>query len=491
MVFDLGIGQTLLSPVFALFAEVHPFFWIYVPYWIIMLVAFTLSPLTILLPQYLAGKMSWPVTTDFPDEWTIHGKKYNLRPFMKQHPGGEAVLRRCRNSDCTGLFESYHVFIQRETLFGMLARYEIRDACDRAPSAAGTPAPVTDNGSTEISMPPADPFYEDLKQMVRDHFKPRGKWSHKMPWSYKCACFCIWLIMWASIYWTWTHGVSYLVVALIGFCAWELTGNVMHDASHNAFVKSPLVNQILARAAFPFGVNVACWQIQHVMSHHVHTNEEEDVDLHHYEPFLTLPGTRNVNPLVHYFRLTILLSSAIIHLSVAVPYGLLCGQDDALHGHKVYDRVKAIQSHRAELKWEILLEALPLLVFYKVTYSYIGGYAGIAFVFSVYTVASYLFSFFTQVSHLQDDCFLKKAEPSFAKRQVTTSMDFAVESKAWALLSGGLNMQALHHVFPSVSAVYLHELYPKFREVCKKHDVQLKEALTLKSFLWGFASCSS
>merc|ERR1712232_1215222 len=119
---------------------------------------------------------------------------------------------------------------------------------------------------------------------------------------------------------------------------------------------------------------------------------------------------------------------------------------------------------------------------------------GFCFFLSVIVVVSYLFSFFTQVSHLQQECFLdekKRDELSFAKRQVLSSMDFAADSFWWGHISGGLNTQAIHHCFPSVSAMHLREMYPKFRVICKKHGVQLKEASSLWSFVWGFISLAN
>jgi fatty acid desaturase len=427
----------------------------------------------VILPQLLQGKLSWPSKEDVPEEWTINGKKYNLKPFYDSHPGGSFALRAARGSDCTGLFESYHIFIDREVLLRMLARYEIKDA-----PPAEKPAMVYN-----------DDFYNDLKQAVRDHFKGKGKGAHKMTWAHLGLCFLAWAGMWFCIYNLLTNDSLWCIPA-IGFLSWYLTGNVMHDASHTALVTQPWANRLLSRAAFPYGVNVPGWQIQHVMSHHIYTNEENDVDLYHFDPIVALEkGVGTVNILLHMVRLTYLLSSAIPHLALVVPYGLLFGQIDPAHGHRMYDRVKAIKAHRAELKWELVLETVALFAFYALCYSYHGFVKAISYQMSVYVISSYLFSFFTQVSHLQEECFVdpkKRDELSFAKRQVSSSMDFAADSAFWGHVSGGLNTQAIHHCFPSVSAMHLRDMYPKFRQVCKKHGVHLKEQPSLGAFVWGF-----
>jgi len=459
------IGELLammLSFMQQIFAALHPIFYVFVPYWTLILTALAISPLTVLVPQLLQGKLSWPSRKDVPDEWIIDGRRYNLTPFYASHPGGAHVLRACKGSDCTGLFESYHVFIDREVLLKMLALYEIKDAPPADPPA----------------MVFSDEFYMALKQMAREHFKGKPKGSHKMTWPHLALCLVAWIAMWYCIFVMLTTSALWTIPA-IGVLSWYLTGNVMHDASHNALVTRPWLNRALSHAAFPYGVNVGSWRIQHVFSHHIYTNEENDVDLYHFDPLVILEKGKCSVPLVaHIVRLFYILSSAIPHLAFVVPYGLLFGQIDPAHGHRMYDRVKAIRHHRAELRTEMAIELLLLFPYYGLCYYCHGSVAkALAYQMSVYVVSSYLFCFFTQVSHLQEECFPAKIDDmAFAKRQVLSSMDFSANSAFWGHVSGGLNTQAIHHIFPSVSAMHLRDMYPKFRKVCKEHGVDLKEA---------------
>lgn len=53
------------------------------------------------------------------DGWTIlRGKVYNLSPYMKYHPGGQAILRKVLGKDCTQLFNKYHAWVNAEALLG-------------------------------------------------------------------------------------------------------------------------------------------------------------------------------------------------------------------------------------------------------------------------------------------------------------------------------------------------------------------------------------
>lgn len=453
-----------------------------VPYWGLIMTALVLSPFTVLLPQWIKGSLTLPSKKDFPDEWFIYGKKYNLKAFYDIHPGGNFALRSAKGSECTGLFESCHTFISRDVLLKMLSRYEIKDADPK-----GIPQP-------EIEY--SDPFYEDLKKMVREHFRGTPKGSHKMATPELCIHFCTLALYWAFIYHMVVNG-SFWCFPIVGYLSWQMTAHLMHDGSHNALFSAPWANRLFAHAAFPYGVNVTGWQIEHVMSHHIYTNEDEkDVDLYHFDPIMALVNGHDKLQynLLHYLRLIVLFSSAIPHLGVVVPYGLLFGQVDPAHGHAMYDRVKAIDAHRAELRQPMVKEMAAQVVFW-IFHAYMQGVPmALAANLSTYAIASYLFSFFTQVSHLQAECFQEPGDGndlSFAKRQVASSMDFASSSYFWGHVSGGLNVQAFHHCFPSVSAMHLRYMYPKFRRVCKEHGVELKESSSMSAFLMGFINYSN
>lgn len=96
------------------------------------------------------------------------------------------------------------------------------------------------------------------------------------------------------------------------------------------------------------------------------------------------------------------------------------------------------------------------------------------FLFGLYPfmVASFLFMTVTQVSHIQRETQTPCAinNPDFFKRQALTSLDYSCESQMWSFLTGGLNTQSLHHVLPAVHSSHYCDLYPKYREICARHN---------------------
>merc|ERR1712187_47787 len=81
-----------------------------------------------------------------------------------------------------------------------------------------------------------------------------------------------------------------------------------------------------------------------------------------------------------------------------------------------------------------------------------------------------------------------KEDPSWAKRQARTSLNFPTDSLFWLLVTGGLNIQSLHHVCPVIGSSHLVDIYPQYKKICEKHGVNLMESKNLLTFFAGFLS---
>lgn len=51
------------------------------------------------------------------DAWTVlRGRVYNISPYFKFHPGGEAILMKVAGKDGTVLFNKYHAWVNADFL---------------------------------------------------------------------------------------------------------------------------------------------------------------------------------------------------------------------------------------------------------------------------------------------------------------------------------------------------------------------------------------
>jgi len=55
------------------------------------------------------------------DGWiSLHGKVYNISPYLHYHPGGVAILKPTLGKDATALFDKYHRWVNTDGLIGPL-----------------------------------------------------------------------------------------------------------------------------------------------------------------------------------------------------------------------------------------------------------------------------------------------------------------------------------------------------------------------------------
>lgn len=189
-----------------------------------------------------------------------------------------------------------------------------------------------------------------------------------------------------------------------------------------------------------------------------------------------------------------LLPTACGHLTFAVPIDLLTGQIDAITKKRRYDQCENIRDFVAGERLWMFFELVIAVAFWGWN-CWLHGFSngvsleGLGAVFLPYTVASFVFMVFTQGAHITESSQVDIADTqdkSWAKRQAVTAVVFKPESYIWAFVSGSLNMQALHHILPGVSASHYRDLYPRFQRVCKKHGVEVTEVPGISAFFCGF-----
>jgi len=175
----------------------------------------------------------------------------------------------------------------------------------------------------------------------------------------------------------------------------------------------------------------------------------------------------------------------VMHLQIIVPQDLLTGQIDAISGERRYGQCENIADFVAGARRSILAELL-LSVSWPVVNIYVNGLGCWWQLTLSYSISSYIFVLITQGAHLNADSQKAVADQSWAKKQVSTSVNFHPTSHFWWLASGGLNMQSLHHLVPDIGSSHLMDLWPKFSDICIKHNVELKVSGGILPFFGGF-----
>ena len=443
----------------------------------------------------------------------IHGKYYDLTEFASRHPGGPVALDCARDRDGTVLFESYHA-LSRDKVVKTLATLELEGFDPAAAVGGATPrfldvarsaSLATSGPDARFAWDPADDaarrggaaFRADLVSMATEYFKAEharrglgaaplaaatkatpGRWAEIVTFgvAFYVCCYGLWRGSW---------------LALVGapLTGWLLAVNYWHDALHFGLAADWRLNAYLPYG-FPFFFSPLIWLHQHTIGHHCHTNDpERDPDLNSAPRVIRL--TRNhahcpAHTIQKYTAWAVFLWSfatsslkPLLRDHVMRLQGWVCKTVPLVFASRGRKRAHAagrvlvsclmsvwpyVTLHlMAERTWATLLKAhlfawLPGMTF------------------------SALFVMNAHVNHLNAENEHAKhlSDTDWWVHQVHTSSSHSTDSYLMFILTGGLNLQIEHHLFPGFNHVHLFHLAPKVQAICAKHGIEYTKFDTFK-----------
>ncbi|BBN04599.1 protein MpFAD4 [Marchantia polymorpha subsp. ruderalis] len=403
----------------------------------------------------------------------IHDKWYDLTDFEKIHPGGPVALGLASGRDGTVMFESHHPFTHRKILDAILQKYELDEESSRHLKTL-----EEQHGIAEHRFNWKSEFGDALKFHVKEYFEAEAKRRNvslvaatKAPPERWFEIAVLGVIFFATLV-SFIRG-DWISLFTCPLGVWVFGVNTFHDAAHFALHKNWRVNCTVPYL-FPHFSSPFVWYHQHNIGHHSYPNvAHRDPDLvHHYwmkrehKSVKWLPAhekQRNLSFLVFWW-------------TVAVEFGLATMEDLWMVMYNVYNEsvpMKVISKKR--LLCHVIgrvftiggIHVWPFFVFDTWTRS-------IIFATIPYLWFSFLFMMNTQINHLTPET-AHEADQDWYKHQVITAQDFGVASRFCFLMSGGLNYQVVHHLFPTVNHCHLVKLQPIVARLCEKHGVEYKQ----------------
>ena len=435
------------------------------------------------------------LTTTVPKEdiWTIHGEQYDLREFVKRHPGGSRAINLGRSIDCTELFETYHPFTEKHRK--VLQKYKIsnnnnekRLLLKESKTNDKSNMLLSDDGLFDWNH---TPFYDDAKLAARKYFSPRGDETDEEIQNNSKATPLAWVQHFVGLalvipaFYYWCMGSPYAII-YFPLIYWVVCSDLMHNGSHFAQSRIPWINTVSCYMG-SFHIQYHLWAIQHVVGHHVHTNIiGYDPDMHHFTQVeeKAAPGYRshvNHEYLPKYqrfwkFALWFQTGATTVALALLnVPKYL---EERKMQTTKIPEAfVNSIKFDRS------------ILVAFIVLFLYNHGLGkGLFTLFWSWSLHGMTFNIFSQISHVNEKCMddtekyrLKHnlVKNEWAVHEMLTAVDYSTDSWFWSTASINLNQQICHHLFPSVHPVH----YPALRKVlipiCEKHGIDYEQRSNL------------
>lgn len=386
----------------------------------------------------------------------IHGRYYDLEPFLAEHPGGRRFLEQTRGTDCTALFESTH--LHDRVPRAMLARFHVGDDPAWAQRYSWLP----------------DGFYATVKRRVREHMvadaKARGieaagarQVHHGTP-AFVARLLALWAV-WGAL------GVGAIAFGW-WWCAvpWGLfafaLGGYGHEAMHAGVFRSVAANRALALLTLDLqGLSSFVFTATHGI-HHADTNVagvDPDIEVHYplvrERPEQAVRWFHRLQPVYAWILYAITLPVLWTVDVVAVVTGVWFGP---------YGRIRRPSAREAVLF--AAFKVVSLSVFYVLPFLLHPWPLALAIVALMMGGAGLAVSTTFALNHQNERAMgldrSASGDLDWGARQVWTTADFHHGHWLPTTFFGGLGYQLEHHLFPTISYSRLPAIAPIVRATC-------------------------
>lgn len=293
------------------------------------------------------------------------------------------------------------------------------------------------------------------------------------------AAIYISIFFWLQYRWM-MYGTSYSLAIAYGVAMALIGLNVQHDANHGAASRTVWVNDVLGLGADLIGGCRWIWMEKH-WTHHTYTNHRDrDPDGFAAEPFVLFNDYDQSSPRragYHaYQAFYIILVLSGYWLSAVLDFPMIWNLQDRgslkvgvrLDNDWIASRTKAAVALR--IIYYVCNIVMPLYHDFSwrtVSHINVMGITGSLALGLLFTLSHN----FEDADRDPTKEVRATGEPvCWFKAQVETSSTYGGMVSGW--LTGGLNFQIEHHLFPRMSSAWYPYIAPTVRRVCEKHNVR-------------------
>jgi linoleoyl-CoA desaturase len=263
---------------------------------------------------------------------------------------------------------------------------------------------------------------------------------------------------------------------LAGLALAGLGMNVQHDGGHRAYSKDAATNRRAAAVLDFLGASSYVWHVKHGVAHHTYPNIEgadEDIEL---RPFARMaPGQPH-----HWFHRFQHVYLPLLYGFITIKWFWWDDYRDLLRGSigstpitrpRGRDLAVFVAGKLVHLLWAVVLPIATL-----------GWGLGLLFYVGMHMVGGMTLALVFQLAHCVEEAeFVQPPREGagplvrdFHAHQLATTVDFAPDNALIGWYVGGLNFQAVHHLFPRVCHVHYRALAPIVAQCCAEHGVPYK-----------------
>lgn len=395
------------------------------------------------------------------DEVAIDGIVYSLNDF--DHPGGDQIK----------LFGGNDVTVQYKMIHP-----------HHKPKQLGKLTIVGKLNNPEYEYQFDTPFERDLKQEVFKIVR-RGREFGTFGWYSRAICY---VAMYFACLCFWIVESSFTLASLFGVVHALIGLNVQHDANHGAASREPFFNDLFGFGVDLIGGSKWIWMEQHWFHHAFTNHKDKDPDAISAEPLLILndyPAGHPKRRWHHKFQVLLTVPAlALYWLAILSSTNVvnLKHEGAAACGFNMDNDFIKKRAKYAILSKILYVSLVVVPPFYHHGMNWLPFFHLMAMgaIGSVFLSALFIISHNFESVDRDPTCEARTngKKVCWYKSQVETSSTYG--GFVSGCLTGGLNFQIEHHLFPRMSSAWYPYIAPAVRAVCEKHGVKY----TYYPWLW-------
>jgi len=311
--------------------------------------------------------------------------------------------------------------------------------------------------------------------------------------------FVIFLLWATSYYYGFVKG-SIISTILLGIAHSQLGINIMHDGNHGAYSSSPFLCSAAAFVMDLMGSSSIVWLHQHNVGHHPNSNNTDSTktptnkfDPHAYDPdanggypYVRLNPSQPHKGYMRYQHIYVWFLICFMNFKWFI-------NDIRSMKKQSYTFIDFYRITDRDMLVLYFTKGFFLLYGFAVPLYCLGLGKGLLNFVIFMIVMGYAFVLMFSVNHLtEDSTFPDGRTPvdsrDWAALQVMTSSNFANDSVFWTAVSGGLNFQIEHHLFPGLNHTHLPKISPIVRQTCKEFGIPYQSFPSFWSAVYSYYS---
>ena len=279
---------------------------------------------------------------------------------------------------------------------------------------------------------------------------------------------------------------TYVLWAILGFFIAMVSVNIGHDAIHGAYSKNKTVNQLLSHTFNINGASAYMWKKMHNVAHHTYTNVDgldEDIESGQIVRLAPKTPVRSMHKFQHIYAF-LLYGLATFSWVYVKDYKKFFTNEVGNYTGKDHPKEEYFYLFFYKFINLVLFVIIPFTVIDLPWQDILLGYLLMHYVAGTTLAMIFMLAHVIEEVHFLDPDEAGNMPNSRDVHQLYTTADFSNQSRLASFLTGGLNMQVEHHLFPHICSIHYRDIAKIVRKTASEYDIPYYES----SFLHAVGS---